>query len=29
MVGSGLGTSPGKLRMQYDDTIVAVTGVPL
>jgi hypothetical protein len=29
MVGSGVGTHPGKLRMQYDETIVGVTGVPL
>ena len=29
MVGSGAGTPPGRVRMQYDDTIVAVTGVRL
>jgi hypothetical protein len=29
MVGTGAGATPGTLRMQYDDTILGATGVPI
>jgi hypothetical protein len=29
MVGSGTGSTPGTVRMEYDDTVLGVTGVPL